>query len=325
MDELYYYRLGMKRGGGGGPGGGGNTPSGGEDWIGDGNTHLWVSLAEGRTSPLLGVGVNGTVTVDWGDGTTPDVLTGTSVSTRQFTPNHEYANPGDYVITLIIDGEAQIDSYSIRHVPDTSKIDYVGYGYKNRIRKAEFGNNIRFPFQMFNDLHGLQSVVISGGVTQILERTFSNCRALKDTKIGKGVTAISQYMFYGCYGLVHVEIAESVASIGDYAFQSCYSLEGVNLPSKITSIPANSFRECNSLASIVIPKGVTSIGSFAFGNCYSMKFYDFTKHESVPAMSATNAFNGIPSDCEIRVPAALVDEWKAATNWSTYADKIVGV
>jgi hypothetical protein len=25
------------------------------------------------------------------------------------------------------------------------------------------------------------------------------------------------------------------------------------------------------------------------------------------------------------VPAALVDEWKAATNWSTYADKIVGV
>lgn len=24
-------------------------------------------------------------------------------------------------------------------------------------------------------------------------------------------------------------------------------------------------------------------------------------------------------------PAALVDEWKAATNWSTYADHIVGV
>ena len=38
-----------------------------------------------------------------------------------------------------------------------------------------------------------------------------------------------------------------------------------------------------------------------------------------------NAFNNISADCEIRVPAALADEWKAATNWSTYADHIVGV
>ena len=33
----------------------------------------------------------------------------------------------------------------------------------------------------------------------------------------------------------------------------------------------------------------------------------------------------IDRDCEIRVPAALVDAWKAATNWATYADHIVGV
>ena len=39
----------------------------------------------------------------------------------------------------------------------------------------------------------------------------------------------------------------------------------------------------------------------------------------------TNAFNDISADCEIRVPAALADEWKDATNWSTYADHIVGV
>lgn len=80
------------------------TGSGGnEEWIGDGNTHIWITLSEGRTSPMLGVCPRGKVTVDWGDGTTPDVLTGTSISTVKWTPTHEYAEPGDYVITLIVD------------------------------------------------------------------------------------------------------------------------------------------------------------------------------------------------------------------------------
>jgi hypothetical protein len=56
-----------------------------------------------------------------------------------------------------------------------------------------------------------------------------------------------------------------------------------------------------------------------------MKYYDFSQHTSVPTLPNANGFSYIPSDCEIRVPMALVDEWKAATNWSTYADKIVGV
>jgi hypothetical protein len=56
-----------------------------------------------------------------------------------------------------------------------------------------------------------------------------------------------------------------------------------------------------------------------------MKFYDFSQHESVPTLGGTYAFSRIPSDCEIRVPMALVDEWKAASNWSNYASQIVGV
>lgn len=60
----------------------------------DGKTRIYIHLEEGRTSPMLGVCPNGTVTVDWGDGTTPDTLTGTSTSTAKWTPNHNYAAPG---------------------------------------------------------------------------------------------------------------------------------------------------------------------------------------------------------------------------------------
>ena len=41
----------------------------------DGKTRIYIRLEEGRTSPMLGVCPNGTVTLDWCDGTTPDTLT----------------------------------------------------------------------------------------------------------------------------------------------------------------------------------------------------------------------------------------------------------
>ena len=99
----------------------------------------------------------------------------------------------------------------------------------------------------------------------------------------------------------------------------------MELGSGVTSISSYAFYNCYSLASITIPPSVTSIGRYAFYNCYGMKYYDFTALTAVPTLANTNAFTGIAADCEIRVPASLVDEWKAAANWSTYADHIVGV
>ncbi|MBO7273698.1 MAG: leucine-rich repeat domain-containing protein, partial [Clostridia bacterium] len=114
-------------------------------------------------------------------------------------------------------------------------------------------------------------------------------------------------------------------SIGKYAFGNCYSLASVVISEGVTSIGDSAFYNCYSLASVVIPEGVTSIGNYAFRGCTGMKFYDFTKHTSVPTLAGTGAFNNISSDCKIRVPAALYDEWISATNWSTYANKIVTV
>jgi hypothetical protein len=250
--DVFSYVLGRKSGGGGG---GSN-----EEWIGDGNTHLWITLQEGRTSPMLGVCPNGTVTVDWGDGSTPDILTGKSIDTVQRTPNHEYAAAGDYVITLSVEGTAGIigsnrGPYLL--AASSSDTDNINYVYRNAIQKIE---------------------------------------------IGIGVTSIGSYAFQNCFSLASIVIPDSVTSIGSYAFQYCYSL-----------------------ASVVIPDSVTSIGGYAFYNCHSVAYYDFSNHTAVPTLSATTAFQSVSADCEIRVPAALVDEWKAATNWSTYADKIVGV
>ena len=277
---------------------------GGGEWIGDGNTHIWVSLTEGRTSPILGIGVAGSaVTIDWGDGTTPDVLTGAFGS--KWTPAHEYAKAGNYVITLkgkfVLNGSG--DTYGgasiLRYSTGSDKRNAA---YQNAVQKVELNN-----------------------VSAIGANAFADCNSLTSINIPDSVTSINSNAFKSCYLLSNIHIPNGVTSIGTGAFSYCYGLASVNIPDGVTSIGDYAFYNCNRLINVRMPNGVTSIGTGAFSNCTMLTFVDFTKHTAVPTLSGTSAFTSIPDDCEIRVPAALADEWKAATNWATYADKIVGV
>ena len=103
----------------------------------------------------------------------------------------------------------------------------------------------------------------------------------------------------------------------------CNMLQAVEIGKNVTSIGTYTFYGCYLLSSVSIPSSVTSINSSAFNSCYGMAIYDFTKHTSVPTLANVNAFSNIPSDCVIKVSASLLSAWKAATNWSTYASKIV--
>ena len=274
----------------------------------DGKTRIYIRLEEGRTSPMLGVCPNGTVTVDWGDGTTPDTLTGTSTTTVKWTSNHAYAAPGEYVIKLTVDGtmgfygEFSLTSASaiLRY---SSSDDNRNYVYRSSVQKIEIGN----------------------GITSIGNSAFYSCYSLASITIPNGVTNIGNSAFYSCYSLASITIPNGVTNIVDSAFDSCYSLASITIPNGVTNIVDSAFYNCRSLASITIPNGITSIGDSTFHNCRGVAFYDFTACTTVPTLASTNAFTGIPADCQIRVPAALADAWKAATNWSTYADHIVGV
>ena len=151
------------------------------------------------------------------------------------------------------------------------------------------------------------------------------CNMLQDVSIGKNVKSIGGYAFLNCYSLASITIPNGVTSISNHAFQYCYSLASITIPNGVTSISNNTFQYCNSLASITIPNGVTSISNNAFQYCYGMRYYDFSACTSIPSLSNTNAFGSTPSDCQILIPSDLYDEWSAATNWATYASKMVGV
>lgn len=295
----------------------------------DGKTRIYITLQEGRTSPMLGICPNGTVTVDWGDGTTPDTLTDTSLNSVQWTPTHSYAAPGDYVITLTVSGRAnfygessasRILRYSI------SFADNRNVCYLTAIRRIEVGAGITgLAASAFVACRRLAAAALPNSMASPTYGAFKKCESLVSATLPSGVTSIGTSSFEDCRSLSSVSIPRGVTSIEHYAFQDCYCLTSITIPSSVTSIGAYSFHGCQSLTSITIPSSVTSIADNAFGLCYSMAFYDFTACTAVPTLSGTNAFYKMPYDCKIRVPAALLDEWKAATNWATYANYIVGV
>lgn len=106
--------------------------------------------------------------------------------------------------------------------------------------------------------------------------------------------------------------------------------------SRVNSIGTYAFRGCNKLISVDLPN-VTSIGTYVFARCFSMKTIIIRQSDSVCTLSNTNVFQNCyhilgtvnstynptgAKDGYIYVPDSLVDSYKSATNWSTYADQI---
>lgn len=131
----------------------------------------------------------------------------------------------------------------------------------------------------------------------------------------------STAFFRECKNLKRVKNIEGCIINGNF-FLGCYSLEEVKIPSEQTIMYSHGFNECRTLRELTFPKGIVTIQSYAFYNSGIGKF-DFSALEAVPTLESTNAFSGTPATRKIIVPDALYDEWISATNWSTYADRII--
>ena len=290
----------------------------------DGKTRIYITLGEGRTSPLLGCCPNGTVIVDWGDGTTPDTLTGTSTSTIKYTPTHNYTSPGSYVISLTVNGTCGFLGSSTNNdvcylLKYSTAADTRNIYYQNAITKIEFGDGVTsIGSYAFNSCHSLTTLIIPDSVVNIGSYAFQFCYSLITLIMPDSVTSIGSYAFNDCYSLTTLIIPDSVTSIGSCAFEYCYSLVNITIPNGVTSIGSGVFQFCYSLTNIIIPNGVTSIGSDVFQNCYGMSEYHL-KSTTPPTLSNANIFYGIPDDCIIYVPQGSLNAYKTATNWTAYA------
>ena len=158
------------------------------------------------------------------------------------------------------------------------------------------------------------------GVTEYAFRTDT----LLTTVSLPAATSIGTYAFYGCTSLTAADFP-LVTSLGSSAFNGCSALTTADFP-VATEVTSYAFRYCSALTAVDFPL-VTSIGSSAFQSCTSLTSLTLSKNQ-VATLSSTSALQNTPiasGTGYIYVPDNLVDQYKAATIWVTYANQILPI
>ena len=155
------------------------------------------------------------------------------------------------------------------------------------------------------------------------------------------IQSVGYGAFNYCYDLETIDIPNA-SSIGSYAFANCAKLTSINVPAaktissnafymaKITyinlpnvdTIGSNAFTECINLEKVDM-KTATSVGQNAFYNSNLNTI--IVRGNTVCTLRNGTIFNNTPiaeGNGYIYVPSSMVDSYKSATNWSTYADQI---
>ena len=216
-----------------------------------GLTEIDIELYKGRLAPYLGLGVNGEVSINWGDGSAVTSLTGTSLTTQVRT-QHTYANAGNYTIKItIVSGSfafyGSTTYYLLNANNSSSNYNRV---YANCVRAVRIGSgNIALGQYAFYYCTSLQYVTLPNSLLSLNSSLFRYCYSLKTITIPTGtgsLSTISSYNFNCCYSLSLVSLTKQITTVAGFVFTSCYSLDALILPSSVTSL-SNSIYDIDTL------------------------------------------------------------------------------
>ena len=284
----------------------------------DNATYIFIHIP--TANKAISLSFDGTITsVDWGDGTT------------DATKSHTYSAIGDYVIKVV--GGNSITNYILGgssnnacvlkcYLSNTmTSIGQYTFYHCYSLTNIYVPNNItRISQNTFEHCHSLNSVILPSTIKSIDQGAFEYCYSLTNINLPNNITSIGNYAFENCYSLKNITLPNNIVTIGDQIFYYCYSLTNINLPNNTTRIGYHAFAYCSSLTSITIPESVKSIDGTAFSGCHNLKQVIINADIVVTIQSdsfSTNAYN-----TKFYVPDNLVEDYKVATNWVNFADRI---
>ena len=186
-------------------------------------------------------------------------------------------------------------------------------------------NLVKTPIDAFADCTALKHVSLpkytglQGG-----SRMFTRCSALTDDSFDiPNLIHTNAWDFQECTGLTKIPYESQLDYIGDWCFANCL-IQSVNLPN-VTRIGYSSFYDCKSLVRVDVGvKQRNILRRDTFNGCSALETCILRADAFLP-MENTSAFQGTPIESGtgyIYVPSALVGQYKAATNWTVYADQI---
>ena len=290
----------------------------------DGKTRIYFELPYDTDNDFyLGLCISGTVTVDWGDGTS-DTVTGSSATTPVYTP-HTYAR-GSHIISLTVPNGSLIRFRGNNNVPfifntaSTNGTNLWGRFLYSTIKKVELGANTRLDQYAFQWCYQLESISthedVLKGISSFVN-SFYGCGRLRALT----VPWVSAYII----AQSGVEHLLGDGGNGQNAYRDAYSLKNRSYPSILNQIGNSAFQNCYSLKKLYFSNRLTSIGTSAFVGCYGILEYHF-RSTTPPTLENTNAFSNLRGRTIIYVPYSedhsVLEAYQTATNWSAYASFI---
>lgn len=197
--------------------------------------------------------------------------------------------------------------------------DYLTNGLKEIRFPRGITSLTQYAFYRQKNIKGV--ITFPNTLTTIGAYAFRECSGVTQYH-GAGVTTIGNYTFFGNTALTVVDFPKLKTS-GTYAFENCTSLTEIDLPS-LTAVPGNFVYRSTGIKKVDLAV-CTSIAANGFRGATGLTAL-IIRTPSVCALENKNAFTSDTAIYKgtgfVYVPSALVDTYKSATNWSTYADQI---
>lgn len=205
-------------------------------------------------------------------------------------------------------------------IPNSVKyIGYEAFYHCAKLSSITIPNSVtEIDADVFGYCSALTSINIPSTVKRIGSYTFQYCVSLASITIPNSVTIIENDAFCCCEGLTSINIPNTVKYIGDAAFAYCSNLTSITIPNSVTNIGDFAFQKCSGLTSITMPNSVTHIGTRAFDGCSSLQSITTFIENPASVTYGGSIFMGIPTTCELRVPAGAMSLYPSTYPWNGF-------
>ena len=262
----------------------------------DGGARIYVTIDDPELLTFdLGLFVEGTVYIDWGDSSSVDTVESPDYGNDQFI-EHIYSSLGDYLITIIPEPDSYValgaydynysGLYTLLNWPSSKFPFYCGtdpYEYRSSIngiiKRIEVGSSIVLHStqseSVFYGWPSLETVIISSrNGDDFFPDYFYMCSSLKHINLpsGFGYSSGFYYAFYGCASLESISLP-SGSYPGEEMFYNCNKLPIVTIDYMSTGDTLDCFAVCHGLKKVVLGD-CESINSGCFSCCTSLRRID---------------------------------------------------
>ena len=244
------------------------------------------------------------------------------------------ADTGDYVIISVEDlkamlaNKATIIYYHVKSEDAQRDYAFVSIKYlteavllEETYDSIELDSKIRKIWREAFKQSNISSVTIPNEIFVIETEAFASCYNLKQITWSNNIRTIDTQAFYNCVSLKSLPSIPSLKTIGEQAFEGCTSLSNVTIEDKCASVGRQAFYNCTSLESITFGAATTLILGGCINGCTSLKTIT-CKAVTPPELYAGNYLTNVEA---VYVPAESVEAYKAAPQWSSYANVIIPI